>query len=78
MHFRKCIIYFVEKEINVNTENYKRKRENKEKKGEKRIKNYRVKYIGESWRTGYERGREHKEDIKELRICSLPCLTIIK
>ena len=29
--------------------------------------NYKVKYIGESWRSGYERGREHQEDLKHLR-----------
>ena len=29
-----------------------------------------MKYIGESWRTGYERGREHKEDLQELRVGS--------
>ena len=31
------------------------------------IKNYKVKYIGESWRSGYERGREQQEDLKHLR-----------
>jgi len=26
-----------------------------------------VNYIGESWRSGYERGREHQEDLKHLK-----------
>ena len=30
-------------------------------------KDYRVKYIGETWRTAYERGIEHQEDLKFLR-----------
>ena len=64
-------------EINVEGENEednetdsieanKRKRE-KEKKGENRQKDYKVKYIGETWRTGYERGREHMEDLQQIR-----------
>ena len=28
---------------------------------------YKVKYIGETWRSGYERGKEHQEDLKYVR-----------
>ena len=28
---------------------------------------YKVNYIGETWRSGYERGREHQEDLKYVR-----------
>ena len=32
-----------------------------------RQKDYKVKYIGESWRSAYERGIEHQEDLSNLR-----------
>ena len=48
----------------------KRKRENID--GEKikenyKQKDYKIKYIGESYRSAYERGREHQDDLKYLR-----------
>lgn len=68
-----------EKEENLNGENIesenKRKRniEKEERKDEKSLKlkrqnrDYRVKYLGDTWRTAYERGLEHKEDLEHLR-----------
>ena len=53
----------------------KRKRREKEKertvsKEKRKVKDYRVKYIGESWRSAYERGLEHQDDYRNLRVNS--------
>ena len=64
----------VDNKINSEIEGTKRKRdivqlEQGIMKGKKR-KDYKVKYIGESWRTAYERGIEHQDDLKNLRVNS--------
>ena len=61
-----------EEEIIIeNTENPIKRKRNQEdktnvKKKRKRI-DYKVKYIGESWRSAYERGNEHQLDLQYLR-----------
>ena len=49
------------------TEKTSNKRKRDSKKVEKNRKDYKVKYIGETWRTAYERGSEHQEDVKNLK-----------
>ena len=44
--------------------------EKNEEKMKRKWRNYKVRYIGESWRTAYERGIEHQEDLKNLRVNS--------
>ena len=39
-------------------------------KEKRKVKDYRVKYIGESWRSAYERGLEHQDDYRNLRVNS--------
>ena len=59
------------KEIELGEKNEnKRKRENMDKEKNKvnnKQKDYKIKYIGESYRSAYERGREHQDDLKYLR-----------
>ena len=48
-------------------ENSPKKRKRDSKRIENKRKDFQVKYIGETWRTAYERGNEHKEDVKYLK-----------
>ena len=56
-----------EDEIQEEENSSKKRKRDKEKIEKKKRKDYKVKYIGETWRTAYERGNEHKEDVKHVR-----------
>ena len=55
------------KETTERDENKKRKLENNNEKEKKNMKDYKIKYIGESYRSAFERGCEHRDDLKYKR-----------